>query len=82
MSLPSTQESSFELLIFIKFKGICPSLILDGSKNNEIIMEFAGVTLRDLHKQGKHQFSKDEIGFIACNLIGSIETVHNAGFIH
>ena len=41
-------------MFFTKFKGICPALLLDDCKNNKIVMEFAGVTLRDLHKQGKH----------------------------
>ena len=45
-------------------------------------MEFAGITLRDLHQQDGHQFTEDEICFIAWNLIDLLEALHNEGFVH
>ena len=50
--------------------------MLDDKNNDALFMEFAGITLRDLHQQDDHQFTEDEICFIAWNLIDLLEALH------
>ena len=45
-------------------------------------MDYTGVTLRDLYKEGKHKFTEDEICFIAIELLNNLEFIHNQGIIH
>ena len=45
-------------------------------KNNDALHGIAGITLRDLHQQDGHQFTEDEICFIAWNLIDLLEALH------
>ena len=57
-------------------------MLRNNAKGESLMMEFVGVTLRDLHVQARHKFTDDEICFIGWNMLNMLESLHNSGFIH